>query len=240
MGKRDIKKLLITDQIYKIGGNKMKLFIYCCGGLGREIYELAKTINISNKKWETIEFIDDKFSGETVNRAKVYSLEEVMKNNNENEYEVVIASGEPFLKEKIYNNLKEKKIKLAILIHPKIHVSEFVKIGEGSILTEGTIMTTNINIGKCVLVNINCTLGHDVKISDFSTVSPNCNLSGNVTINEMTYIGTATSVRDEVTIGSQSIVGIGSIVTKNIESGVVAYGNPAKVVKENANKRVFK
>jgi maltose O-acetyltransferase len=35
-----------------------------------------------------------------------------------------------------------------------------------------------------------------------------------------------------VTIGSDSVIGAGSIVTRSIPAGVVAAGNPAKVIRE--------
>ncbi|QKS46575.1 hypothetical protein HUB94_15395 [Paenibacillus cellulosilyticus] len=35
-----------------------------------------------------------------------------------------------------------------------------------------------------------------------------------------------------VTIGDNSVIGSGSVVTKNIPSGVVAAGNPCRVIRE--------
>ena len=37
----------------------MKLFIYCAGGFGREVYDTAKRANALSKRWESIGFIDD-------------------------------------------------------------------------------------------------------------------------------------------------------------------------------------
>ena len=34
-------------------------------------------------------------------------------------------------------------------------------------------------------------------------------------------------------IGSNTTVGVGSVVVKDVPDGVVAYGNPCKVVREN-------
>jgi acetyltransferase-like isoleucine patch superfamily enzyme len=39
-------------------------------------------------------------------------------------------------------------------------------------------------------------------------------------------------VVDQITIGAGSVIGAGSIVTRDIPAGVIAYGNPAKVVRE--------
>ena len=37
----------------------MKLFIYCSGGFGKEIMDMARRINRIESKWEEICFIDD-------------------------------------------------------------------------------------------------------------------------------------------------------------------------------------
>jgi acetyltransferase-like isoleucine patch superfamily enzyme len=36
-----------------------------------------------------------------------------------------------------------------------------------------------------------------------------------------------------ITIGENSLIGAGSVITKNIPSNSIAYGVPAKIIKEN-------
>jgi acetyltransferase-like isoleucine patch superfamily enzyme len=45
-------------------------------------------------------------------------------------------------------------------------------------------------------------------------------------------IGAGATVVDQITIGAGSIIGAGSLVTRDIPAGVIAYGNPAKVIRE--------
>jgi hypothetical protein len=45
-------------------------------------------------------------------------------------------------------------------------------------------------------------------------------------------IGAGATVLDKITIGPGSIIGAGSVVTRAIPAGVVAYGAPAKVIRE--------
>jgi maltose O-acetyltransferase len=37
----------------------------------------------------------------------------------------------------------------------------------------------------------------------------------------------------EIKIGKKTIIGAGSVVTRDIPDNVVAYGNPAKVIRDN-------
>ncbi len=216
------------------------LYIYCCGGFGREVYELATQINMNQKIWGNICFIDDYYNGPFVNNVKIYRSNDILNNCINEDYEVIIATGEPKLREEIYEKLLKNGIKIATLIHPHTYISKNCVIEEGCIICEGTILTTNYIIKKCSIININCTVGHDVYIGQFCTVSPSCNISGNVEIMDRTYIGSGCNIRDEVKIGNNSIIGIGSLVTKDIPDNVIAYGSPAIVKKDNLYRKVFK
>ena len=51
-------------------------------------------------------------------------------------------------------------------------------------------------------------------------------------IGNRVWIGAGTIILPGVTIGDDSVIGAGSVVTKNIPSGVVAVGNPCRVLRE--------
>ncbi|MBR4721088.1 MAG: acyltransferase [Clostridia bacterium] len=53
---------------------------------------------------------------------------------------------------------------------------------------------------------------------------------GRIKIGNNVYIGTNAMVLPDVTIGDNCVIGAGAIVTKNIPSGSVAAGVPAKVI----------
>ncbi len=52
-----------------------------------------------------------------------------------------------------------------------------------------------------------------------------------VTIGNDVWVGGNTVINPGITIGSNVVIGSGSVVTKNIPSGVVAVGNPCKVLR---------
>lgn len=57
-----------------------------------------------------------------------------------------------------------------------------------------------------------------------------------VTIGKNVWLGGDVKVLAGVTIGDNTVIGTGSIVTKDIPSGVVAVGNPCKVVRKITEK----
>lgn len=216
------------------------LYIYCAGGLGRDVLKMSKFMNQRKPQWNQIIFIDDRFEAPDMNGIPVWTFEQYLRNREGNEGEFVIANGETVYRQTIYQKLKNHSCKLATLVHPNVYLDECDSIQEGSVIAEGNIIGGNISVGRCVYVSLACVLGHDVVLEDFVTLSHDINLSGSVTIGTGTYIGTGTVVRDEVKIGKDCIIGMGSLVTKDIPDGVVAYGSPCKVVRKNENKIVFR
>jgi maltose O-acetyltransferase len=53
-----------------------------------------------------------------------------------------------------------------------------------------------------------------------------------ITIGDNVWLGGGVIVCPGVTIGNDSVIGAGSVVTRDIPAGVVAVGNPARVIRE--------
>lgn len=100
-------------------------------------------------------------------------------------------------------------------IAPMVSVYPFCKMGFG------------VNVKR------NSTIGEHTIIGDFVSINPGVTLSGFVTIGEGTEISTGTSSVHDITIGKHCLIGAGSVITKDIPDGVVAYGNPCKVIRKN-------
>jgi acetyltransferase-like isoleucine patch superfamily enzyme len=70
-----------------------------------------------------------------------------------------------------------------------------------------------------------------VQIGDFSTIQPSAVIAGGCKLGSCVTIGIGAKLINNVTIGDDTIIGAGSVVTKNIPSGVVAFGNPCRVIR---------
>ena len=87
----------------------------------------------------------------------------------------------------------------------------------------------NIRIGEHVILNLDCTVGHNTVIEDYVTVSPGCHLSGYSTIRRGAYLGTGAVTIERREIGARSIIGAGAVVIRDIPADVTAVGVPATV-----------
>ncbi|MFW8642680.1 acyltransferase [Rhizobium beringeri] len=56
----------------------------------------------------------------------------------------------------------------------------------------------------------------------------------------LSYLGMGALVKERMQIGHSSIIGMGSVVHIDIPDEVIALGNPARVVRRNEDKKVFK
>lgn len=210
-----------------------KIAVFGAGGLGREIALMIEQINKAKPEWEIIGFIDDDpDQGTDMHYWPVVGDMEWL-NRFPEKLGVVIAIARTEVKEKIYRNISNPLIYFPSLIHPSVIKGGdwHIRIGEGSLITAGTILTTNIRIGKHVLINLGCTVGHDVAIKDFASIMPGVHISGEVVVEEKVFIGTGASIINRLSIGKNAIVGAGAVVCRSVPSDCTAVGVPARPIK---------
>jgi sugar O-acyltransferase (sialic acid O-acetyltransferase NeuD family) len=155
--------------------------------------------------------------------CKFYELEKF----DYKKYLALVTISDLELRHEIVNNL-HFETQYYTYIDKNSHIMDTNnKIGKGSIICSGSILTTNISLGNFVHCNINTTIGHDTKIGNFSTISPGVNISGNCNINDFVYIGTNSSIKENVSICKNVIIGLNSGVVKNINNPGIYVGTPA-------------
>lgn len=131
----------------------------------------------------------------------------------------------------------------------------FAEIGEGCYI-EPPLRANwggkHVHFGKMVYANFNLTMVDDthIYVGDYTLIGPNVTIATaghpidpdlrekayqfnrSVKIGKNCWIGAGAVILPGVTIGDNTVIGAGSIVTKDIPSGVVAVGNPCKVLRQ--------
>lgn len=154
---------------------------------------------------------------------------------NEKFFPSVIGTGSKYAVYKFFHTqFGIDKPSYTNVIHPSSIISDTVMMGSGCFIEPAAIITSFAKIGFCVSINRGTTVGHHTVLGDFVTLNPGVHIAGHCKIGERTQIGIGSMVFNGVTIGSGSVIGGGSIVTKDIPDNVVAWGNPCKVIKQNA------
>jgi acetyltransferase-like isoleucine patch superfamily enzyme len=83
------------------------------------------------------------------------------------------------------------------------------------------------------IINTAATVEHESVLGDGVHVAPGATVAGCVTVGSYSMIGVGAVVLPRVVIGSNTIIGAGAVVTRDIPDRKVAYGNPARIQREN-------
>lgn len=207
---------------------KKPLLIYGAGGLGREVFSWIRTSEV----WEPVGFVDDGIARNSlVKGLKVLGGTEIL-STFADDIHLVFALGDPVLKAKLTRKVNHQHINYPVLVHPAAIVQDesSVRIRGGSIITAGAVVTTDIEIGEHVLINLNATVGHDTRIGSCSSIMPGVNIGGEVVIGESVMIGSGANILNRVHIGDGCIVGMGAVVIRNVTPGLTVAGVPAKSI----------
>lgn len=212
-----------------------KLAIFGASGFGREVAWLAEN---AKDAYEIVCFIDDDYKkkGLVINGLSVVDFEQFKQMYRaEKDVKIICATGNPTTREILAERIREEGFGSSILIHRSVEISRWVEIEEGAVICAGSILTTNIKIGKHVHINLNCTIGHDTIIGDFTTLSPGVHISGCVLCGRRVFIGSGAVIingtQDKpLVIGDDVIIGAGAVVLGDIGSGFKVAGVPAKTI----------
>lgn len=196
----------------------MKKALIGAGGFAREVKAQIGDHTIKC-------FVDDQYWKE--NNEYIFPLSQF----NPAEYEVVVAIGDPRARFEMVSRLP-KETKYFTFKHPSSQIiGNDVIIGNGSIICAGVIITTNVVIGEHAHLNLQTTVGHDCRISNYFTTAPGAKISGNCNIGKYVYLGTNSSIKEKIDICDNAIIGLNSGVVKNINEPGVYVGTPSKKIK---------
>lgn len=210
----------------------MTLVIYCAGGLGKEIVELARSVS----RWNAIVFVDDVTNQKEYRGCSVHRFDEIA--NFSDSVEFVIASGEPAARKTLYNKIKAAGYSMATIASPYAAILPGAVIGEGCILWDCGI-SADVVIGENAVINSRAILGHDVVVGAHSYISANSFIGGYTQIGTCVYMAPGAMAKDRIKVEDNAIISLGSVLLRNVRSGAIMVGNPARHLGDNERGKVF-
>ena len=146
-----------------------------------------------------------------------------------------IAVGDNFLREQVWQGLKDQGAKIEqfpTLIHPSASVAKNAIIAPAVCVLQGAVIGSRATLAFGSLANSGSIIEHECVIDEFSSIGPGAVLGGKVHVGTRTAISIGAVVKHGVVVGSDSVVGAGSYVHNDIGSEVVAYGSPARRIRD--------
>lgn len=211
----------------------MNLAIIGAGKQAKEIFSLIMnaTKDCKYEKIVIVGLVEDK-ANNIISEDYFFSLPK-------NDFEILIAMGEPSMREKMSKKYGNMGYQFATYVH------EFAVVGENTEILPGTILLPFVYVAQEVKIAANTLIHAGARIENNCSIGNNCFISSGAfvgaktSIGNSTFVGPNSSIKDQVLVGNNVIIGMGSNVISNIDNDIVVVGNPAKKLRDNVTKRVF-
>ena len=199
-----------------------RLLIFGIGGQGKVVAETAESLGFG----DLLFFADNSSGLSCLGHSVIGNSEDFF---NWEPSEVFVAFGNQLARKAFIERIKrDARHHLVTLIHPSAFLSHYSSVGEGSILSAGSIVMPNTRIGSGCIINTASSVDHDCVVGDFVHVSVGAHVAGCSSIGEGTWLGAGSIVNDHISICSWCMIGSGALVVKNIDETGTYIGVPAR------------
>jgi sugar O-acyltransferase (sialic acid O-acetyltransferase NeuD family) len=207
-----------------------KLLIIGAGSVGKFV---AYNISQFTQTFEIIGFLDDDVSKHetTIAGYPVLGAIEKLDEYSGNGIALVLGIAFPSIKKKLFDEYSHLSFAFPNFIAKTAWISEGVTFGNGCIIYPGTAINYETKIEDFVVINMNCSLGHNCSIKSFSSLAPGVNLGGNTVVGSCVEMGIGSSTVQSTIIGDHAAIGGQAMVVSNVSDADVVVGVPAKSIK---------
>jgi sugar O-acyltransferase (sialic acid O-acetyltransferase NeuD family) len=212
---------LTTDESFICGSGMicpMDLYLAGAGGVGREALDVVLAQGRS-----VVAFLDDGLAGQTVRGLPVLAPSQAPRGER-----YLIAIADPTVRARLSDLLDRRGLTAVTLIHPSAGVGPETSLAAGCLVHANAYISSSVSIGTHCQVHYNATVGHDATLDDRVTIYPGANVAGAVRLATDVTVGSNAVVLAGITVGRGGFVGAGAVVTRDVGSGVVVIGSPAR------------
>lgn len=200
-----------------------QLVIIGASGHGKVVADIAK-----KNGYEQIVFLDD---NDSLSQCGAYVVAGKCSKYADYDCDMIVAIGNPIIREKFLNELAQKGKSVPVLVHPNASIAENVEIGKGTVIAAGAVVNPGAVIGKGCIINTCASVDHDCSVADYVHISVGAHVAGSVTIGERTWVGAGATVSNNVNICADCMIGAGAVVVKEICEKGTYIGVPARMMR---------
>jgi sugar O-acyltransferase (sialic acid O-acetyltransferase NeuD family) len=158
-------------------------------------------------------------------------LESWLKKNyfQEISFIVSVAGSRGMDRVSLSESLERRKMVPISAIHPNSYIAKNAELGKGCQVMANATVCARVKLGPYCIVNTAASVDHECELGAGVHIAPGARLAGDIKVGDFSFIGAGAVVLPHITIGENAVVGAGAVVTKDVPSGVICLGNPARV-----------
>lgn len=203
------------------------LYILGAGGFGRELYHWLRQHPDCGKAWEIAGFLDDNAEALKDFDYRPGVVGSVMGYQPKPGELLACSISQPKVKRPVIEGLLARGAEFLTFVHPRATVGGNVRLGRGTILCPGVIVTCDVSLGDFVMLNVNTTVGHDAKVGHYTTANSHVDITGFCTVGEGVLFGSHAHLIPHTKVGDNAVVGAGACVISPVPADATVVGNPA-------------
>ncbi|RBL99660.1 acetyltransferase [Glutamicibacter soli] len=200
-----------------------KVLLLAASGLARETLESIRQTG----DHQVLGILDDNAAlhGTSVNGVPVLGGLDLAVRRSE---KLLLCAGKGASRAAIARRLDLPEERYATHISAHAVLGGSVSVGAGSIILAGTVATSDVRIGRHVVLMPRVVLTHDDVLEDFATLAAGATLAGTVHVGSEAYLGTNSTVRENLRIGRGAVLGMAAALITDLPAGQTWAGNPAR------------
>jgi sugar O-acyltransferase (sialic acid O-acetyltransferase NeuD family) len=210
-------------------GNE-KVIIVGFSGFGREVLWAARRAQAQAPHWraEIVGYTEKAPAPESQDGLPCLGLEGPWLLESASHF--ICAIGDNRIRQQVCARVEAMGLKPISVIDPSVLIGPGVEVGPGSYVGAGSILSPGARLGRHVLVNQGCTIGHDARLGDFVQACPGVRVSGWVEIGAGALLGSNAVAAPRISLGAWSTLGAASFASRDLPPGATALGIPARIL----------
>jgi len=118
-------------------------------------------------------------------------------------------------------------------VSSKAYKAPSAKLGTASVICPFVCLHSNARVGNGAVIFSGSVIEHDCLLGNNVNIGPGAAVAGSVTIDDNVFVGAGVTIKDGIAVGRNSVIGAGSVVVREVPPNMIAFGNPARVVRPN-------
>ena len=217
-GEPEAESARLTDKLY----GPTDLIVYGGGGHGKSVIELVRML----KRYELVGVIDDGIpAGTDILGVPALGGKQILPGLFRQGVLLAVNAvggiGNLLSRLNVFDSLRQAGFTCPVIVHPTAFIEASASLAEGIQVFPHAYLGSSTRVGFGSIINTGAIVSHDCILGKTVNLSPGAILAGGVQVGDQTLIGMGVTVNLEVKIGSRARIGNGATVKADVPDGTI-------------------